>query len=137
MANILSATIFGTKDIHGNPHTEGWFTLEFGEVYELAGIAFNLGQYFKRIDYIITQPISGSELRALLSGAVPASGGFWNSGAQVLVRPRVQDYGTPASTRFEIWAPLNAISGFGVVALTSAPAAAVSGIRFAARVIGQ
>ena len=138
MANILSATVFTTKDEHGNPHTEGWLTLEFGEAYQgpNGGIAFDLSR-FKRIDYIQTAPISGCVLRAILSSATPASGAFWNSGALVQVIPQVPDYNTPQSTRFQIWAPLNAISGFGVTELTSAPAAAVSGIRFTARVIGQ
>lgn len=133
---VLSATVYTTRDQAGNPRTEAWLTIEFTGNYVQLGQSFDLSPYFKRIDYIQTQPVSGCELRAVLSGAQPASGAFWNSGEQVLIKPVVDDFATPASTRFQIWGTPSALSGFGIREIVSGPAAAISGIRFAARVLG-
>ena len=134
---VTSTLVYTLVDEAGNPRTEGWFTIDFTGNYEGpdGGQSFDLSPYFRRIEQILTQPVSGTVLRALLSSATPASGAFWISGARVNVVPRIDDYSTPASTRFQIWADVPA-SGFGTREITSAPASVISGIRFVARVIG-
>ena len=137
---VLSATVYTTRDHAGNPRTEAWLTLEFTGNYEVLGQAFDLSPYFKRLDYIITAPMSGGVLRAVLSGGGTTgigSGVFWNSGASLAVRPVVDDYATPASARFQLLGQVTGLaSGYSDMVLASGPAAAISGIRFAARVIG-
>lgn len=133
---VVSALQYTLLDEAGNPRTEGWFVLDFTANYPQGGQAFDLSPYFRQIEHILTQPISGSELRAVLSGATPASGAFWNSGEAVLIRPVPQDFNTPASSRFQIWANPIALSGFGNREIVSAPATVVSGLRFLARALG-
>ena len=137
---VLSATVYTTRDHAGNPRTEAWLTLEFTGGYEVLGQSFDLSPYFKRLDYIQTMPMSGTVLRALLSGGGTTgigSGVFWNSGESLRVRPVVDDYATPASARFQLLGFVTGpSSGFGEMVLASGPAAAISGIRFAARAIG-
>lgn len=133
---VLSATVYTTRDQAGTPRTEAWLTLEFTGNYVQGGQAFDLSPYFKRLDYVVAQPVSGCELRSLLSGAQPASGAFWNSGARVDVMPVVDDYANPVSARFQIWGTPSALSGFGIREIVSGVAAAISGIRFTARVLG-
>ena len=133
---VLSATVYTTRDHAGNPRTEAWLTIEFTGNYVQGGQSFDLSPYFKRLDYVHTQPVSGCELRSLLSGAQPASGAFWNSGERVVISPVVDDYATPASARFQIWGTPSALSGFGIREIISGVAAAISVIRFTARALG-
>lgn len=138
---VVSATVYTTRDHAGNPRTEAWLTIEFTGGYVQQGNAFDLSPYFKRLDYIFTSPMSGGVLRALLSGgAAAASGAIWNSGSQVQVIATVDDFATPASARFQIWATVQPTSGQasfpGITEIASGPAAAISGIRFAARALG-
>lgn len=141
---VLSATVYTLKDQAGNPRTEAWFTLEFTGAYQgdggyAGGQSFDLSPYFKRIDYVQTAPMSGSTLRDVVSGGTRVFG----SGSHVLTVPVVEDFATPTSARFQLWGqgvpflsgPAGA-SGYGVTQLVSGPAAAISGIRFAARVLG-
>lgn len=137
---VLSATVYTTRDHAGNPRTEAWLTLEFTGGYEVLGQSFDLSPYFRRIDYIQPMPVSGGVLRAVVSGGGTTgigSGVFWNSGDPVIVRPVVDDYATPASARFQLLGRVVGLaSGYGDMVLASSPAAAISGIRFAARVLG-
>ena len=144
MSKIVSSTVYITVDQAGNPRTEAWLTCEFGEAYQgdggyAGGISFNLSPYFRRIEYIQTQPVSGSTLRDVVSGGTRE----FRSGQHVVAVPVMTDFGTPASSRFQLWgqslpfisgSPMT--SGFGLTQLVSGPTEAISGIRFVARAIG-
>lgn len=147
---IVSALVFTKVDRSGTPRTEGWFTCEFEGAYDgdggyEGGNAFNLSPYFRRLEFVMAQPVSGGSLRDSVSGGTA----LWKSGSQVIVVPVVQDFGTPASARFQIWGQPNypsvdaailsgktVASGFGITQLASGPTAAISGVRFVAHAIG-
>lgn len=134
---VVSSVVYSTRDRAGNPRTEAWLTLEFTGAYQGDGAygggqSFDLSPYFKRIDYIVTAPMSGSTLRDLVSGASRQ----FLSGNHVQAVPVVEDFATPASARFQLWGHSVASSFLGFAQLASGAAAAISGIRFGARVMG-
>lgn len=141
MATVLSALVYTLLDQAGNPRTEAWLTLQYGEEYANGGVSFDLSPYFRRIDHIATFPMSGGTTRSEILPAVATQSVA--SGTRVTPIPRFEDYGTPVSARFELAALHRGLtSGIwsGAVSverpLVSGPAAAISGIRFGARAIG-
>lgn len=130
---LVSALTYTVLDQAGNPRTESWMVLEFSGAYATGGQAIDLSSVFRRIEHVETFPLSGGDLRAAVSAAATV---HIMSGAMVTVTPVVADYGAPVSARFLIGADI-ALSGVAAVRdILSGLAAAISGIRFGARVIG-
>lgn len=142
---VVSTYLYTVRDEAGNPRTEAWFTLEMTGAYQgdggyAGGQAFDLSPYLRRIEHIQAMPVSGCSLRDIVSGP---GNSIFRSGERVLPTPVLEDYGTPASARFQLIGrptpflsgPAGA-SGYGLVQLASGLAAAISGIRFVARVLG-
>ena len=132
MSAIISSTVFTIVDQAGNPRTEAVLVCEYRENYEPGGIAFNLSPYFRRIEHILTSPISGGRLRTFISGAAVTEGVFL-SGDYITALPVTDDYATPASSRVKLIG-VNVFSGSnGARELVSG---ATSGVRFLARALG-
>lgn len=141
---VTSTLIFTRVDEAGTPRTEAWLTLDFSGSYAgdggyAGGQAFDLSPYFRRIEHMELQPLSGATLRDVVSGGTRE----FRSGQHVLFVPVVEDYPNPVSARIQLWGhPLPfisgspATSGFGITQLVSGPAAAISGIRCLAKVLG-
>jgi hypothetical protein len=143
MATVVSAYTYTIVDQMGNPRTEAWLTLEYGESYVVGGVAFDLSPYFRRLEHVVTEWMSGGTLRAPASGYGILSGQAFQSGTHVKAVPVFEDYSTPASARFQLHGVIggnNPISGVYFTGIrevgSGALAAAVSGVRFLARAIG-
>lgn len=128
---VVSALVFAKKDEAGNPRTEGWLTLEFTGTLVGGGQAFDLSPYYRSLTHVAPYAMSGGELRAPYSGEFDIAA----SGSKVWAQPVVTDYATPASARFQLLVA-SVVSGRGVQQITSGAAAAISGVRFGAQVLG-
>ena len=128
---VVSALIYTQKDEAGNPRTVGYLTLEFTGTLVGGGQAFDLSPYYRSLAHVVPFPMSGGELRAPYSGEVDIVA----SGSKVLAQPVVTDFATPASARFQLLAA-STVSGRGMQQITSGAAAAISGVRFGAQVLG-
>ena len=128
---VVSATIYRVCDDSGNPRTVGWITMEYTGTLVGGGQAFDLSPYYRLIEQVSPYPMSGGELRAPYSGEVDIVA----SGSKVFAQPVATDYATPASARFQLLA-MSTVSGRGVQQITSGAAAAISGVRFGAQVLG-
>ena len=144
MANILSALTYTLIDQAGNPRTEAWFTCEFGEAYAVGGVGFDLSPYLKRIEHAQTEWISGGNTRAPASGYGVLSGLTVHSGSMVKAVPVFGDYAAGVSSaRFMLHGSYTQDFISGIANLSKleeigsgALAAAISGVRFLARVLG-
>lgn len=144
---VVSALVRTFLDQVGNRFTEGWITLELTGAYTVGGQAFDLSPYYRRIEHINAELMSGGQLRAPASGAGVYSGVAFQSGSWVQPMPVFEDYGTPASTRFQLLGvpasiiatsgqrQTDAVGGYQEIG-SGALAAAVSGVRFLAKVLG-
>lgn len=128
---IISALVYTVVDHMGTPRTVGWLTLEFTGTLVGGGQAFDLSPYYRSLDRVVPYPMSGGELRAPYSGEVD----IMASGSKVFAQPVITDYATPASARIQLYG-VSTVSGRGMQQITSGAAAAISGVRFGAQVLG-
>lgn len=128
---VISATVYTLTDEAGTPRTEAWLVMEFTGTLVGGGQSFDLSPYLRNIQHAMPFPMSGGELRAPYSGEVDIVA----SGSKVFAQPVVTDYATPASARFQLLG-FSTVSGRGIQQITSGAAAAISGVRFGARVMG-
>ena len=78
MAIVVSSRIFTMVDVAGNPASMGFYTIEFRDAnYTTPGEAMDLSATMRWVEYVITQPLSGTNLfdPRVVQGDFPGNAG--------------------------------------------------------------
>ena len=116
MGSIISAQVYTLVDQAGNPHTEAWLIWEFRDTtYSAGGENIDLTPYFRRVEQIVANPVSGA--------------------LNYVPKPNDSDIpGVAGSSRIQLWAPT--VSGAGV-SIASGTQGFVSGQLISGNISGQ
>jgi len=80
---IISADVFSIRDISGNVRTEAWILFEFDDAeYNTGGEIIDLSPYFRRVEHVLANPLSGAfdYVPRINAGDFPAGGANLGSG---------------------------------------------------------